>query len=142
MANLGCAAIALMLQIPFAAAALALDLRDLDGMWWGMYTYADRTRQPVEFTMDIRVAGNACQGRIEETNTFGNPAEPRLYANTDCRLLIGGGPPRLIFRKTYDGTGGQSHSIDYEGEIASDGSGVTGIWRLGTQSGRFSLIKQ
>jgi hypothetical protein len=134
--------IALALQAAMTASALAIDLRDLDGAWWGMYTYADRTRRPVEFTMDIRVAGNTCQGRIEEPNTFGHPSAPRLYANSDCRLLIGGGPPRLIFRKTYDGTGGQSHSVDYEGEIATDMQGITGTWRLGTQSGRFSLIKQ
>jgi hypothetical protein len=134
--------IALALQFAFAASALAIELGELDGMWWGMYTYADRAKRPVEFTIDIRVAGSSCQGRIEEPNTFGDPLVPRLYANTDCRLLIGGGQPRLMFRKTYDGTGGQSHSVDYEGEVASDGRGITGVWRIGTQSGRFSLIKQ
>jgi hypothetical protein len=142
MKGFGHAILAFALQLALAASALAVDLRDLDGVWWGMYTYADRTKRPVEFTMDIRVSGDTCRGRIEEPNTFGNPSAPRLYANTDCRLLIGGGPSRLIFRKTYDGTGGQSHSVDYEGEIASDLRGITGVWRLGTQSGRFSLIKQ
>ncbi len=142
MVNVRRGAIALALQFALAASALAIDLRDLDGMWWGMYSYADRTKRPVEFTMDIRVVGNSCQGRIEEPNTFGLPSAPRLYANTDCRLLIGGGAPRLMFRKTYDGTGGQSHTVDYEGEIASDYLGITGVWRIGTQSGRFSLIKQ
>jgi hypothetical protein len=134
--------IALALQFALAASAFAIDLRELDGVWWGMYTYADPAKRPVEFSMDIRVAGNACQGRIEEPNTFGLPSVPRLYANTDCRLLIGGGPTRLMFRKTYDGTGGQSHSVDYEGEIASDNRGITGVWRIGTQLGRFSLIKR
>src|SRR5262245_51580161 len=93
MANTRRGIIALALQFAFAASALAIELGQLDGMWWGMYTYADRAKRPWEFTMDIRVFGSSCQGRIEEPNTFGDPSVPRLYANTACRLLIGGVNP-------------------------------------------------
>jgi hypothetical protein len=99
-------------------------------------------QRPVEFTANIQVTGSRCRGRTEEPNTFGDRSAPRLYANFDCELVIGRGPPRLIFRKVYDGTGGQSHGVEYEGEIASDRAGITGTWRIGTELGRFSLIKQ
>ena len=137
--------IALALHVAFAASASAsdrIDLSDLDGVWRGMYTYSDQAQRPVEFTMTLQTTGNRCRGRIEEPNTFGHPSAPRLYAYVDCQLVVGRGPPRLMFRKVYDGTGGQSHGVDYDGEIASDLRGITGTWRLGTQAGRFSLIRQ
>ena len=115
---------------------------DLAGSWHGLYTYSRQGARPVEFTVTIQVDDSICRGRTEEPNTFGNTAAPRLFANFNCQLITGRGAPRLVFRKTYDGTGGQSHSVDYDGEIASDRAGITGTWRLGTESGRFSLLKQ
>lgn len=115
-------------------------LADLGGMWQGVYAGGLNPR-PVNFVMTLQVYGNTCRGRIEEPNTFGHPSAPRLYANVECRLVVGR-PPRLVFRKVYDGTGGQSHSVDYDGEISLDGRSVTGTWRIGTLSGGFSLIKQ
>jgi hypothetical protein len=50
--------------------------------------------------------------------------------------------PRLILKKTYDGMGGQTHPVDYLGDLSPDRRSVTGTWRIGTQSGRFSLTKQ
>jgi hypothetical protein len=139
------AVIALALQCMLSASAFAQDritLFDMQGTWRGTYTYPDAQKRQVEFIMTIRVDGGSCRGRIEEPNTFGSPSTPWLYANTDCQLILGRGPPRLLFRKVYDGTGGQSHGVDYDGDIASDGRAVNGTWRIGTQSGRFSLIKQ
>lgn len=145
MGRLKQTAIALALQLSLATSAIAsdrIDLSDLAGTWQGMYTYSTQNQRPVEFTMTVQVYGNTCRGRIDEPNTFGHPSAPRLYADVGCQLVVGRGPPRLMFRKVYDGTGGQSHSVDYDGEISADRRGVTGVWGLGTQSGRFSLIKQ
>jgi hypothetical protein len=136
---------ALALQVAVAMSAVAADqayLWDLEGVWQGLYIYPSAAQRPVPFTMTVRVNGDVCRGRIEEPNTFGHPSAPLLYANVQCQLVVGTGPPRLLFRKVYDGTGGQSHSVDYEGEMASDRNGITGTWRIGTQSGRFSLIRQ
>jgi len=139
------AVIVLALQFVLMTSVLGQDriaLYDLQGTWRGSYSYPDAQKRQVEFIMTIRVEGGTCQGRIEEPNTFGNPTVPWLYANTDCQLVLGRGPPRLVFRKVYDGTGGQSHGVDYDGDVAADGRSVNGNWRIGTQSGRFSLIKQ
>lgn len=78
---------------------------------------------------------------MEEPNTFGHPSAPKLYANVECRLLVGSGPPRLVLRKVYDGTGGQSHAVHYEGDLSWDGRTVNGNWRIGATTGRFSLTK-
>jgi hypothetical protein len=114
-------------------------LADLDGTWGGVYAGGLNPR-PVQFVLVLRVYGNSCHGRTEEPNTFGHPSAPRLYANVECRLV--GWPQRLVFRKTYDGTGGQFHSVDYDGEISLDGRSVIGTWRIGTLSGPFSLARQ
>jgi hypothetical protein len=96
----------------------------------------------VEFTMTLEVHGDTCRGRIEEPNTFGAPSVRHLYADVECQLVDGTLSPRLMLKKTYDGTGGQTHSVDYLGDLSADGRSVTGSWRLGTLSGRFSLTKQ
>lgn len=123
-------------------AATQVALTDVSGIWRGVFAYSNSGQPPVQFMMTLQVYGNTCRGRTEEPNTFGNPSAARLYANVECYLAAGGGSPRLMLRKVYDGTGGQSHGVDYEGEIASDRRSITGIWRIGSQSGRFSLIKQ
>lgn len=131
--------------IAFSTTAGASDrvhVSDLAGSWHGTFTYFRQGKRPVEFSVRITSDGNRCRGSTEERNTFGDPSASRLYANFDCHVILGQGPARLVFRKIYDGTGGQSHGVDYEGEIASDLGGVTGIWRIGTESGRFSLLRQ
>jgi hypothetical protein len=130
---------------PPAAAARpggAAVLAELAGTWRGVYSYARRGRGPVEFTMSLEVYGDVCRGRTEEPNTFGHPSAPRLYANVECQVVDGTGSPRLRFIKTYDGTGGKSHSVDYLGDISADRGTLTGTWRIGTVSGGFSLTRQ
>lgn len=117
-------------------------LAGLAGTWQGVYSYPDQGRDPVAFTMTLEVRGDTCRGRSEEPNTFGAPSVTHLYANVECQVVDGTLSPRLIFKKTYDGTGGQTHSVDYLGDLSPDSRSVTGTWRIGTQSGRFSLTKQ
>jgi uncharacterized caspase-like protein len=116
-------------------------LEDVGGAWRGTYMYADN-KPPVVFDMTINVSGNSCGGRIEEPNTFGHRSVSKLFANVACRVDTTSAGVRLVFRKTYDGTGGQSHSVDYAGEISPDGRTVTGTWSIGSTTGRFSLSKQ
>ena len=96
----------------------------------------------MEFVLTLEVAGGACRGRTEEPNTFGHPSAPKLFANIQCSLTTGPGRPRLALRKVYDGTGGQSHGVDYVGELSADGRSITGTWSLAGNSGRFTLSRQ
>ena len=106
----------------------------LSGAWRGTYGYSDG-RSPVNFTLDATVAGDRLTGRITEPNTFGAAGVPFLYANVQG--FISGDTVR--FTKTYDGTGGQSHSVPYEGVLDAAHRQITGTWALSGTGGQFSL---
>jgi hypothetical protein len=129
------------LEAPAPGVPGSTALADLTGTWRGAYSYSNPGR-PVEFVLTLEVAGGACHGRTEEPNTFGHPSAPKLFANIQCSLTTGPGPPRLAMRKVYDGTGGQSHGVDYVGELSADGRSITGTWSLAGSSGRFTLSTQ
>lgn len=116
-------------------------LAGLSGTWKGTYSYANPGQRPVEFVLTLEVVGSTCRGRTEEPNTFGHPSAPKLFANIQCSLTAGPGPPRLAMRKVYDGTGGQSHGVDYAGELSADGRSIAGTWSLAGSSGRFTLSR-
>ena len=92
----------------------------------------------VDFTMDLSTSGTQFTGRSTEPNTFGHAGARFLYAN--IRGEVVGNVVRYV--KTYDGTGGQSHSINYTGRFNSAWSEVVGTWRIGTASGYFELRRQ
>jgi len=59
-----------------------------------------------------------------------------LFAN--LRGTVSG--KAITFTKTYDGTGGVSHSVFYQGTISSDGRSMSGRWNIGTFGGTFSAV--
>jgi hypothetical protein len=103
--------------------------------WEGQYFYADRNDPPVPFKMDLEINGNGVRGRISEPATFGDRSSPQLFANL-TGILHG---RTLSFTKTYDGTGGQTHSVQYSGDISQDGQNIAGQWITGgTLYGKFA----
>ena len=116
--------------------------RVLAGTWRGAFFYANPAQRSVEFILTLEVLGGVCRGRTEEPNTFGQPSAPKLLANVQCSLTTGPVLPRPTMRKVYEGMGGQSHGVDYVGELSADGRSVTGTWTVSGGSGRFTLSKQ
>ena len=97
----------------------------LSGIWKGTYNYRDGAGlKEVPFEIQLAQRGQSLVGRITEPNTFNRSSTPRLFANL-VGIIDG---RRLRFIKTYDGTGGESHSVYYEGELNDDASVVSGIW--------------
>lgn len=90
--------------------------------WTGRYMYGGENG--VVFRMKISASGDRFQGRTCEVATFGDGSSPNLYANI-VGTVTGG---IVRFKKTYDGTGGVSHSVDYVGLMTSDGRSVAGTW--------------
>jgi hypothetical protein len=122
------------------APALAAPLGDnISGSWSGTYSYASGNKPPVSFTVSFGPSG--CAGRSEEPNTFGNKGAPKLFANLACSdaVLL---PGHLItINKTYDGTGGVSHSVVYTGTISADMRSISGRWVVNNAHGNFTMSR-
>ena len=51
-------------------------------------------------------------------------------------------PGRLItINKTYDGTGGVSHSVIYSGTVSVDMRSITGRWAVNNARGNFTMSR-
>ena len=92
--------------------------------WKGSYAYADG-RAPVPFTLTLTTKGKGISGRIVEVATFGDGSSEKLIANI-AGTSFG---YDVTFTKTYDGTGGQTHAVNYRGTV--DGDTLFGVWQLG-----------
>lgn len=116
-----------------AAPASAAAKRVL-GTWNGQYGYDTGNAPRVPFKLVISsVEGMNFAGRISEPATFGNGTSRFLFATV--RGTVEGS--RVQFIKTYDGTGGQNHSVRYQGNLNPEGRSVrlNGNWAI-ERSGR------
>jgi len=109
----------------FAAAAIACACPALaaDGtvVWKGAYAYDDG-RPPVQFTMTVATKGKSVTGKIEEPATFGDGTSEKLFAKITGTAF----GFTVSFKKTYDGTGGQTHTVAYKGTV--DDKTMFGVW--------------
>jgi hypothetical protein len=121
-------------------------LGKLSGKWNGTYFYPNDGMASVDFELKmVHTAGDKLTATVKEPNTFGpNPAqEPHLYAK--CKGSFDGAARKLSWTKTYDGTDGISHSVEYTGDLSEDGKAVEGTWTIkddgGNEvlSGKFTL---
>jgi hypothetical protein len=110
------------------------------GVWRGVYNYPDGSGQePVKFTLVMMQNGTTIAGFLREPNSFGRQGEPWLHSVIKGTLDKSG---ELVFTKTYDGTGGQSHDVQYTGKAADDGKKFEGTWSLGgAEGGTFELTR-
>jgi Caspase domain len=112
---------------------------NISGVWKGTYSYSNGNQPPVNFTVSF--GPNGCSGRSEEPNTFGNKSAPKLFANLSCSdpALV---PGRLMtINKTYDGTGGVSHSVIYSGTVSADMHTISGRWAVNSARGNFTMSR-
>jgi hypothetical protein len=113
---------------------------DLSGTWQGRYSYFD-PREPVAFVAVVIDAAGMLGGTIHERCGEGEAAGKYLYATLSGQHT----GAAATFVKTYDGTGGWKHSVDYEGMINEDGTEITGHWRVhdgwGVGTGPFLMMR-
>jgi hypothetical protein len=113
---------------------------DLSGTWQGRYSYPD-LREPVAFVAIVIDAAGSLGGTTHERCTEGEAAGGYLYATLSGRHASSA----VTFIKTYDGTGGWNHSVDYDGTINEDGTEITGHWRVqdewGAGTGPFLMMR-
>ena len=109
---------------------------EMSTSWRGSYFYTDR-RSPVPFELQMQIKDSKLTGNICEPATFGDFSKPYLRANVEGSV----NETNIKFRKTYDGTGGARHSVEYEGEFKSTGREIVGVWEIGpTMRGGFSAV--
>jgi TIR domain-containing protein len=105
------------------------------GTWQGQFFYSNGNA-PVRFTWQVRINGNRVSGTSVEPNTFGNASSSVLRANLEGSIDPNG---HVVITKTYDGTGGVSHSVMYIGDFDGARSNLTGAWHIGATQGRFAV---
>jgi hypothetical protein len=111
----------------------------LSGMFRGWYHYPEGSgRLSVRFQAVIIQDGATLVGFTNEPNTFADERrEPFLHGV--LKGSIEKESRKVGFTKTYDGTAGQEHGVEYSGEASEDGKKLEGTWIIGEYGGRFTL---
>lgn len=111
----------------------------LVGDWDGTYFDCATCRPDgsVPFEVSLFAGENGVTGDSIERNTFAPARVGSLFAfwRGDSR----DGAVRLI--KTYDGTGGVNHEVEYIGRFETPDL-ILGRWRVGRTSGRFEMVRR
>ena len=99
--------------------------RIMIGSWNGSYSYNQGGQHTVPFKLTITtINGSQFRGMISEPATFGDGTSKFLFAHIEGTVER----ERVSFIKTYDGTGGQTHSVNYRGVLGSGNSSFRGGW--------------
>ncbi|MES1203304.1 MAG: hypothetical protein ABUS57_17850 [Pseudomonadota bacterium] len=108
----------------------------LNGVWLGYYAYSDGRPDRVQFQLKASRTGATFTATTIEPNTFGTKDALFLTADVAGTVSADGG---VRFSKTYDGTGGQTHSVQYSGAFDAARRCISGNWRINTTTGPFRL---
>ena len=109
----------------------------LTGVWNGRYDYPFAL-EPVSFMATLIEAGATFSGGVSETSL------DRMGAPVELFAVIQGSKAgsSVTFTKTYDGSGGWDHTVEYDGNLSADGNEIEGEWKVpGAMSGRFLMIR-
>lgn len=120
----------------------AEELKPGSGVWYGSFFYPEGgPQQPVDFQLFAIQIDDRIVGFTKEPNTFGSNDTAWLFASVEGNVTQNSKAVR--FTKKYDGTGGQSHPVEYSCQISKDGLKMAhGKWVLGGNfSGKFILHK-
>jgi hypothetical protein len=114
---------------------------NISGAWNGTYYYMDpkqKQQLPVNFIFSFDTI--SCSGRSEELNTF-NKNSRKLFANLSCSEAGLHAGQIITIKKTYDGTGGVSHSVIYTGTVSPDLHTISGQWAINDTKGTFTMSR-
>ena len=110
--------------------------QNLSGIWQGLYSYPDG-HEPTSFVAVVIDSDAGFSGTTHEQCSFQEIPGGYLYATLRGQRA----GSTVTFVKTYDGTGGWEHSVDYEGALNEDGTEIDGQWHLGVWSGPFLMMR-
>jgi hypothetical protein len=114
---------------------------NLNGLWHGLYSY-DIGAAPVYFVATLMSGRGWISGTSHEAANELVGQALTLFASLEGSL----DGPAATFVKTYDGTGGWSHSVPYRGTLSPDATEIEGTWEINEPgyriaTGRFLMIR-
>jgi hypothetical protein len=110
---------------------------NLTGVWQGLYSYP-LYREPVYFVATLIHSGAMLSGTIHESEVGRSGAPLTLFA------YVSGSKHEsaVTFTKTYDGSGGWGHAVQYDGLVNGDATEIEGGWEIKNEwGGRFLMIR-
>lgn len=115
--------------------------KDVTGVWHGLYSY-DFAQAPVYFVATLLAGSNWLSGTSHEASEGSIGQALTLYATLEGSVA----GDNVDFIKSYDGSGGWSHSVPYSGSLSPDGLEIEGTWHIKDVgflpvSGRFLMIR-
>jgi hypothetical protein len=115
--------------------------QNLTGVWHGLYSY-DLAMAPVYFVATLMSGGSWISGTSHEAANEIVGQALTLFAALDGSF----DGAKVSFIKTYDGSGGWSHSVPYVGKLSPDGTEIEGRWEIIEAgylpaTGRFLMIR-
>lgn len=114
----------------------------MTGVWHGLYSYPMEL-QPIYFMATLIDHGRGFSGSTHEAEK-GEDGFPLTLLATVDGTRIG---REVHFTKTYDGSGGWSHAVSYEGHVDDQGLEIEGTWSIAPSPqgpgahGRFLMIR-
>jgi hypothetical protein len=111
---------------------------NLTGVWHGQFSYPVALPAGA-FTATLLELGAHLSGSIHEpADGFDDAPDGLLFALVDGRRS----GSRVSFVKTYDGSGGRTHAVRYDGVLSPDGTEIEGRWTIpGVWAGAFLMIR-
>lgn len=110
----------------------------LTGAWSGAYRYPGDLMPETVFNAQIEEVGGAFTGSLQEPNVHG--IGPGGVVTSDIEGVRAGNA--VAFTKFYDGSGGMSHAIRYEGTANAALTRVDGVWAIPRDiSGTFFMVR-
>lgn len=131
------AGLAVALALVAGAGPAAAQQGNLSGAWKGGYVGQDGADANI-FDVTLRQNGTALSGAIVEINAIGNADEALFLTSTLTGSVANGA---VSFVKTYDGSGGVSHSVSYTGQLDATGRRIRGVYNAGGATGQFEMVR-
>lgn len=129
------AAFLLCFALIAAPSADAQGAESLSGAWRGVFTGGGN--QPTEFQANLSDFGGRLTGDTTELNPTGSGGSYFFLGNVAGTRQ----GAQIRFTKTYDGTGGRSHAVEYVGRLQPGGRRIVGTWSIGRVSGQFEMVR-
>ncbi len=120
-----------------AGSALAQSASNLSGAWRGGYVSSDRN-DVNEFTLNLVQSGSRLSGSMVEVNLIGN-FDRSMFLTSNLEGTVSGRDVVLV--KTYDGSGGVSHSVRYSGTVSANGRTIKGTYDASGATGKFEFAR-